>query len=58
MAFVTVIDPGAMQDIQQALDYYEDQEPGLGKQFESTLNDSLLKLEKNPFFQIRYDDVH
>lgn len=30
MAFTTVIDPRAMQDIQQTIDYYEEQQPGLG----------------------------
>lgn len=58
MAFTTVIDPRAMQDIQRAVDYYEEQQPGLGAQFEDTLNEYLLKLEQNPFFQIRYDNVH
>ena len=58
MAFTIVLDPGAMQDIQQAIDYYEEQQPGLGKQFEGALNQYLLKIEQNPFFQVRYDDVH
>ncbi len=58
MAFTTVIDSKTIQDIQQAIDYYEEQQPGLGEQFEDTLNEYLLKLEQNPFFQIRYDNVH
>lgn len=58
MAFSVVIDPRAIQDIQQAIDYYEDQQPGLGKKFEAVLNKHLLTLEKNPFFRIRYDSVH
>lgn len=58
MAFTTVLDPRAIQDIQQAIDYYEEQQPGLGEQFENTLNEYLRKLEQNPFFQIRYDNVH
>lgn len=58
MAFTTVLDPRAIRDIQQAIDFYEEQQPGLGEQFEETLNEYLQKLEKNPFFQIRYDKVH
>lgn len=58
MAFVIVIDPRALQDIQLAIDYYDEQQTGLGKQFEDALNQHLLILEKNPFYQVRYDDVH
>jgi toxin ParE1/3/4 len=58
MAYTTVIDPRAMQDIQKAIDYYEEQDVGLGEQFEDSLNQYLLTLEKNPFYQVRYDNVH
>lgn len=57
MAFTLVIDPRAIQDIQEAIDYYEEQQAGLGKRFEAALNRHLLTLEKNPFFRIRYDNV-
>lgn len=55
MGYTTVIDPRAIQDIQQAIDYYEEQQPGLGNQFEDTLNEYLFKLEQNPFYHIRYN---
>jgi hypothetical protein len=29
MAFTTVLDPRAIKDIQQAIDYYDEQQPGL-----------------------------
>lgn len=58
MAFTTVLDPRALQDVQQAIDYYEDQEPGLGEHFEGFANDCIIELEQNPYFQIRYDEVH
>jgi hypothetical protein len=29
MAFTTVLDPRAINDIQQAIDYYDEQQPGL-----------------------------
>lgn len=58
MAFSTVIDPKAIQDIQEAIDYYEEKEIGLGKRFENSLNEEIIKLQVNPFYQIRYDSVH
>jgi toxin ParE1/3/4 len=58
MAFTTVLDPRAIGDIQQAIDYYEMKQPGLGAKFEGTLNEYLRKLEQHPFFQVRYDNVH
>ncbi len=57
MTFSIFIDPEAIKDIQQAIDYYEEQEIGLGKRFEESLNKHLLVLEKHPFFNIRYDNV-
>jgi hypothetical protein len=58
VAFTVVIDHCAIQDIQKAIDYYDEQQAGLGKTFESAENKHLLTLEKNPFFRIRYDNVH
>ena len=58
MAYTLIIDPIAIQDIQKAIDYYDEQQPGLGKRFEAALNKHLITLEKNPFFRIRYDNVH
>ena len=57
MTFNIVIEPVALLDIQQAIDYYDDQQIGLGKKFEAAVNKHLVALEKNPFFQIRYDDI-
>jgi toxin ParE1/3/4 len=57
MAYKLVIDPKAIHDIQQAIDYLDEKQSGLGKQFESSLNKHVLALNKHPFFRIRYDDV-
>jgi toxin ParE1/3/4 len=57
MAFTLVIDPRAIRDVQQAIDYYDEQRAGLGERFESALNSHLRTLEKNPFFRIRYDEI-
>jgi len=57
MAFSLVIDPRAIQDIQHAIDYYDQQQAGLGIRFEATLNKHLLVLKKNPHFYLRYDQI-
>lgn len=58
MEFIVDIDPKALQEVQEAVDYYEDQQPGLGVRFEATLNGYLTKLETNPFYRVRYENVH
>jgi toxin ParE1/3/4 len=58
MAYSIVIEPAAIQDIQQAIDYYDEQQIGLSKKFETSLNKHLVSLAKNPFYQVRYDNVH
>lgn len=58
MAFSILLDPRAIEDIQESIDYYEEQETGLGKRFEKHLDKHLSVLKENPFFQVRYDDVH
>ena len=58
MAYSVVIEPVALQDIQQGIDYYDDQQIGLGEKFEAAVNKHLVSIEKNPFFQVRYDNVH
>jgi hypothetical protein len=57
LGFSLVIDPRAIRDVQEVVDYYDLQQTGLGKRFEAALNKHLLSLEKNPFFSIRYDTV-
>ncbi len=57
MIYSIVIHPDAIQDIQEAIDYYDEQEPGLGRRFEEAVHKHFRLLEKNPVFQIRYDNV-
>jgi plasmid stabilization system protein ParE len=57
VVYTIVLDPRAIRDIQQAIEYYDEQVPGLGEKFVGVLNKQLLLLEKNPFFRIRYDSV-
>lgn len=53
---ITITELG-LQDIQNAIDFYDEQQPGLGKRFEKVLDDHFITLRNNPFFQIRYDIV-
>lgn len=58
MNFEVVIEPRAILDIQDAINYYEAKQTDLGEYFYSQLSEHIELLEKNPFFQIRYKDYH
>lgn len=58
MSFTVLLDPRALKDIQESINYYDEQEPGLGKVFENNLDKHFKILKNNPFFQVRYDNVH
>ena len=57
MNYTIILDSRSVQDIQQAIDYYNQQQPGLGSQFEKTLDEHFVILQHNPFFRVRYDNV-
>jgi len=52
------ISPQAREDIQQAIDYYNSQQKGLGKRFHSEVKRTFSSIKKTPAFQIRYADIH
>jgi toxin ParE1/3/4 len=56
MTFVIVIEPRALADFQAAIDYYDEQQTGLGKKFSSVLEKNIRYLSKNPYFKIVYKD--
>jgi len=58
MAFKIKIEPEARLDIQEAVDWYNKQQKGLGKKFHADLLKYIDSLTKNPHFEIRYDAVH
>ena len=58
MSFSIAILPSALSDIQDAIDYYDEQQIGISQKFESELNLLFLSLQKNPFYQLRYKTVH
>lgn len=57
MAFTIKIEPEAFQDIQEAITWYNQKQPKLGLKFFEVIKKCFKKLEINPFYQIRYDDV-
>jgi hypothetical protein len=48
------IEERAILDIQQSFVYYEQQQSGLGVQFNRTVFNAFENLKINPFYQIRY----
>ena len=46
MSYHVTVSPNAILDIQLAIDYYDDQQLGLGLKFEAYLNEYILGLEK------------
>jgi hypothetical protein len=57
MPFTIKIEPEAGHDIQSGIDWYNEQMPGLGKEFHAAVKVHLKSLKTNLFYQIRYDDV-
>ena len=57
-SFTVTFLPLAIDDIEQTLDYYEKQQPGLCKRFAAQLQKTLNAINRNPFFaSVRYDDI-
>ena len=57
MPFTIKIEPEAKHDIQEGIDWYNKQQPGLGREFHAAVKKHLKKLQTNPYFQIRYEEV-
>jgi toxin ParE1/3/4 len=56
--FNVIFSPVAIDDAEQAVDYYEKKQTGLGKRFAAQLLLTLNTIKRNPFFaSIRYDDI-
>ncbi len=58
MIYKVVIEPRAILDIQDAIDYYESKQNGLGEYFSQVVDENIETLTRSPFFQIRYKDYH
>lgn len=57
MKYSIIIEENALQDIQDAIDYYDEQQFGLGEKFENNIHRSIMAMAKNPFYQVRYDQI-
>lgn len=57
MPYKIKIEPEAQEDIQEAIDWYNEQQKGLGRKFLLELKEFFQHLRISPFFQIRYDEV-
>lgn len=56
--FTVTFSPLVLDDIEKAVDYYEQQQPGLGKRFTAQLQLTLNAIKRNPFFaSVRYDNI-
>ncbi len=56
--YTVVFSPLALDDIEQTVDYYQKQQPELGKRFAAQLQLRLNAIKRNPFFaSVRYDDI-
>ena len=58
MNYKVVIEPRAILDIQDAVDYYDSKKEGLGFEFYAILEVHFKILVTNPTFQIKYKDYH
>lgn len=56
--FTVIFSPVAIDDVVQAVDYYEKKQTGLGKRFAAQLQLTLNTIKRTPFFAtVRYDDI-
>jgi toxin ParE1/3/4 len=56
MNYKIVIEPRAVSEIQEAVDYYDSKRVGFGSFFLETVNEHIEVLITNPMFQLRYKD--
>lgn len=57
MKYTILVGNRAFEDIQNAVDYYEEQQIGLSLYFEEELDLCFDTLKINPKFKVQYDDV-
>jgi mRNA-degrading endonuclease RelE of RelBE toxin-antitoxin system len=51
-------DPRVKLDLKEAKYFLESKQKGLSKKFLKDYRKALKKLQNNPFFQLRYKDIH
>ncbi len=58
MPFTILLDPRVIDEVQEAVNYYDEQLDGLGSKFLNHLDSYFKSLSINPFYQNRYDDIY
>lgn len=59
MKYKIIYNPEVQNDIQSAIEWYNKQQPGLGKRFLTTAKKHLDSLKDTAdHFALRYDDIH
>lgn len=48
MAYILKLTPTAFNDLQKAIDYYNEQQKGLGKKFDLAIREMFIQLKKVP----------
>lgn len=58
MRYRLEFNPDFYHDLEQAIDWYEEQKPGLGKKFYLSVKKQTFRLKTEPLkFAVRYDDI-
>jgi mRNA-degrading endonuclease RelE of RelBE toxin-antitoxin system len=59
MKYKIIYNPEVENDIQSAIEWYNNQQSGLGKQFLITIKKQINSLKKTAnHYALRYDDIH
>ena len=58
MSYLIKINKRALNDIQKAFNYYDKIDDSIGDKFQINLDKAIVAIANNPFYQIRYSDVH
>ncbi len=51
MAYKLKLEPSALSDIHEAIEYYNSEQVGLGRRFQKTIKHSLETIALNPLYQ-------
>lgn len=55
--YEVILTQRAKQDIQNAITWYDEQQPGVGRKFHSFLKTSIGIIQNSPHFEIRYGQI-
>jgi hypothetical protein len=58
MIYKVEIEPRTILDMQDAIDYYNSKQHGLGRFFYPVVEEHIITLTKSQIFQIRYKDYY